>query len=279
MAAVTISCDFGAQENKRCLLLGRKAMTNLDSIFKSRDITLPTKVHLVKAMAFPVVIDGCELDHKESWVSKNWCFWTVGLEDTLESPLNCKEIQPVHPKGNQSWIFTGRTDAEAETPNLWPPDVKNWLIWKGPDSGKDWRWEKKGMTEDEMAGWHPDSMDMNWVNSGSLWWTVRPGMLQSMGSQRVRHNSATELNWTPGVPNGLCEPGQFHWLLWASVPPQFWLFLPVSYHGCRAWAITENRLLSHLSIPENLQGAAVSEVASLRLSWEGLKINRPVWMV
>ena len=95
-----------------------------------------------------------ELDYKESWAPKNRCFWTVVLEKTLESPLDSKEIQPVHPKGNQSWIFIGRTDAEAETPILWPPDMKNWLIWKDPDAGKDWRWEEKGMTEDEMVGWH-----------------------------------------------------------------------------------------------------------------------------
>ena len=95
-----------------------------------------------------------ELDYKESWVPKNWCFWTVVLEKTLESPLYCKEIQPAHPKGNQSWIFTGRTDAEAETPILWPPDAKNWLLGKDPDAGKDWRQEEKGMTEDEMVGWH-----------------------------------------------------------------------------------------------------------------------------
>ena len=94
------------------------------------------------------------LDYKESWTPKNWCFWIVVLEKTLESPLDCKEIQPVNPKGNQSWMFIGRTDAEAETPILWPPDVKNWLIWKDPDSGKGWRWEEKGMTEDEMVGWH-----------------------------------------------------------------------------------------------------------------------------
>ena len=95
-----------------------------------------------------------ELDYKENWVPKNWCFWTVVLEKTLESPLDCKEIQQVHPKGNQSLIFIRRTDAEAETLLLWPPDVKNWLIWKDRDTGKDWRWEKKGTTEDEMAGWH-----------------------------------------------------------------------------------------------------------------------------
>ena len=127
-------------------------MTNVDSILKSRDITLPTKVRLVKAMVFPVVMYGWELDYKESWVLKNWCFWTVVLEKTLESPLDCKEIKLVHPKGKQSWIFIGRTDAEAETPILWPPDVKNWLIGKAPEAGKDWRWEQKGMTEDDMVG-------------------------------------------------------------------------------------------------------------------------------
>jgi len=95
-----------------------------------------------------------ELDYKESWVLKNWRFWTVVLEKTLESPLACKEIQPVHPKGNLSWIVTGRIDTEAETPILWPPDGKNWLIWKDPDAGKDWRQEEKGTSEDEMVGWH-----------------------------------------------------------------------------------------------------------------------------
>ena len=95
-----------------------------------------------------------ELDYKESWVPKNWCFWIVVLEKTLESPFDSKEIQPVHPKGNQSWIFIGRTDAEAEAPVLWPPDSKNWLTGKDPDDGKDWRHEEKGVTEDEMVGWH-----------------------------------------------------------------------------------------------------------------------------
>ena len=93
-----------------------------------------------------------DLDHKESWAPKNWCFWTVVLEKTLESPLDCKEIQPVHPKGNQSWMFIGRTDGEAETPILWPPDAENWVIWKDPDAGKDWKHEEKGTTEDEMVG-------------------------------------------------------------------------------------------------------------------------------
>ena len=141
-----------SHEIKRCLLLGRKAMAFLDSILKSRDITLLTKVCLVKAMVFPGVICEYELEHKEGWVPKNWCFWTLILDKTLESLLDCKEIQPVHPKGNQS-CFIGRTDAEAETPS-WPPDTKNWLLGKDPDAGKDWRQEKKGPTEDDMVGWH-----------------------------------------------------------------------------------------------------------------------------
>ena len=130
-------------------------MTNLDSILKSRDITLPTKVRLVKAMIFPVVMYGCEnWKIKKSWAWKEWCFWTVVVEKTLESPLDCKEIHPVNSKGNQSWIFIGRTDAKAEVPILWPPDTKNWLTGKDPDSGKDWRQEEKWMTEDEMVIWY-----------------------------------------------------------------------------------------------------------------------------
>ena len=121
---ITVNGDC-SHETKRCLLLGRKAMTNLDRIFKSRDITLPTKVHLVKAMVLPVVMLWMwEFDHTEGWAPNNWCFWTVVLEKTLESPLDCKEIQLVNPKGNQPWIFIGRTD--AKTPLLWPPDVKSW---------------------------------------------------------------------------------------------------------------------------------------------------------
>ena len=139
-------------EIKRRLLLGRKAMTNLDSVLKSRDITLLTKVHLAKAMVFPVVMYGCE-----SWTVKkaeHWCFQTVVPEKTLESLLDCKEIQPVNPEGNQSWIFIGRTHAEAETLILWPPDAKSQLIGKDPDAEKDWGREVNGTTEDEMVGWH-----------------------------------------------------------------------------------------------------------------------------
>ena len=130
-------------------------MSNQECILKSRDTVFPTKFHVVKALFFPSShVWMWELDYKEIWVLKNWCFWTVVLEKTLESPLDIQEIQTVHPKGNQSWIFIGRTDAEAETPILWPPDEMNWLLWKDPDAGKDWRLEKKGMTEDEMVGWH-----------------------------------------------------------------------------------------------------------------------------
>ena len=136
------------------VFFGRKVMTNLDSIFKNRDITLPTKVHLAKAMVFPRVTYGCESWTEESWAPKNWCFWTVVLEKTLESPLDCKEIQPVHSKGDQSWAFIGRTDTKAETLILWPPHEKSWLIGKDSDAGRDWQKEEKGTTEDEMAGWH-----------------------------------------------------------------------------------------------------------------------------
>ena len=141
-----------SHEIKRHLLLGRKFMSNLDSILKSRDITLPTSSSQGYASSSGHVWMW-EVDYKESWVLKNWCFWTVVLK-TLESPLDCKEIQPVHSEGDQSWVFFGRNDAKAETPVLWPPDVKSWLIGKDSDAGRDWGQEEKGTTEDEMAGWH-----------------------------------------------------------------------------------------------------------------------------
>ena len=137
-----------------------------------------------------------ELDNKESWVLKNWCFRTMVLEKTLQSPLDSREIKPVSPKGNQFWVFLRMTNAKAEAPILWPPDANSWLIRKDPVAGKDWRWEEKGTTEDEMVGWHHRLNGHEfWVNSRSWWWTGRPGMLQSMGSQRVGHDWATELNW------------------------------------------------------------------------------------
>ena len=143
-----------SHEIKRSLLFGRKAISNLDSILKSRDITLPTKVHLVKAIVFVVIIYGCEswiIKNINSWALKNWYFWTVLLEKILESPFNSKEINSVNPRGNQSWIFIGRTDAEAETPILWPPNVKYWL------TGRPWCWKrlKAGREGDdtEWDGW------------------------------------------------------------------------------------------------------------------------------
>ena len=138
-----------------------------------------------------------ELDYKEIWVL-NWSFWTVVLEKTLESPLDCKEIQPVHPKGDQSWVFIGRTDAEAETPILWPPDVKSWLIWKDLDAGKDWGWENKWTTEDEMVGWH------HWLNGHEFGWTLGDGDgqggLACCGPWGHEESGTTErLNWTETV--------------------------------------------------------------------------------
>ena len=136
-----------------------------------------------------------ELDYKESWGLKNWCFRTVVLGKTLESPLDCKEIQPVHPKGDQSWVFIGRTDVEAETPILWPLDAKNWLIWKDPDAGKDWWQEEKGMTEDEMVEWH------HWLNGHRFGWTKGvgdgQGGLACCSSWGRKELDTTEwLNWT-----------------------------------------------------------------------------------
>ena len=133
-----------------------------------------------------------ELHHKEGWAPQNWCFQTVVLERTLESPLDTKEIKPVNPKGNQSWIFIGKTNAETKARILWPPDVKNWLIGKDLDSGKDWRQKEKGMTEDEMVSliW----WTWVWANFGNWWCTGKPCVLQSMESQRVTHDWASELN-------------------------------------------------------------------------------------
>ena len=143
------------------------------------------------------------LERKESWALKNWCFWTVEqfktavektVEKSLESPLGCKEIQPVHPKGNQSRGFIGRTGAEAEIPILWPPHAKSWLNGKDPDAGRDWGQEEKGTTEDESWMASLTQWTWVWVDSGSWWWTGRPGVLQSMGLQRV--DRTEELNWT-----------------------------------------------------------------------------------
>ena len=185
-----------SHEIKRRLLLGRKVMTNLDSILKSRDITLSTKVPSSQGYGFSSGhVWMWVLNCKESWAPKNWCFWTVVLEKTLEGPLDCKEIQPVHSKGDHPWVFIGRNDVEAETPVLWPPHAKSWLIWKDSDAGKDWGQEEKGMTEDKMVGWH------HWLNGHGFGWIPGVGDGQGCpvcwGSWGCKESDTTEwLNWT-----------------------------------------------------------------------------------
>ena len=170
-------------------------MTNLDSILKSWDITFPTKSTLSNYAFSSSHVWMWELDYKERWAPNNWCFSTVVLEKTLESPLYCKEIQPIHPKGEQCWVFIGRTDIEAETPILWPPDEKSWLIGKDPHAGKHWGQEEKVMTKDEMVGWH------HRLNGHGFGWTPRvgdgQGTLVCCSSQGHKELEMTEqLNWT-----------------------------------------------------------------------------------
>ena len=182
-----------SHEIKRRLLLGRKVMTNLDSILKKRHY-FANKGPSSQSYGFSSGhVWMWELDYKVSWVPKNWCFWTVVLEKTLESPLDCKEIQPAHPKGNQSWIFIGRTDAEGEIPILWSPDAKNWLIGKDPDAGKEWRQEEKGKTEDEIVGWHHWLKD---VNLSKLWELVMDREVRCAAFHAVTKNWTQLSNWT-----------------------------------------------------------------------------------
>ena len=178
-------------EIKRRLLLGRIAMRNLDRVVKRRDISLLTKVCIVNAMIFPVVMYGCEC-----WLIKKAELLRIDafklvLEKIFESPLDCNQIKVVSPKGNQTWIFIGRTDAEAEAPILWPPDAKNWLIWKDPDAGKDWRWKEKGIQRNRWLDGITGSMDTSLRKLRED--NERQGsVLQSMGSQRIGHDLAIE---------------------------------------------------------------------------------------
>ena len=182
-----------SHETKRCLLPGRIVMTNLDRIFKSRDITLPTKVRRVKAMFFPVVMYECE--SRTIKIAEHWRIYAFELWFWRRESLGLQGVHPVHPKGDQSWVFIGRTDVEAETRICWPPDVKSWLIWKDPEAGKDWGQEEKGMTEDEMVEWH------HRLNGHGFGWS--PGVVDGQGglaccgSWGHKESDTTEwLNWT-----------------------------------------------------------------------------------
>ena len=181
------------------MVVAAMKLKRLDNILKSRDITFPTKVPLVMANGFSCGhVWMWDLDCEESWALKNWCFWTMVLEKTPESPLDCKEIQPVHSEGDQSWVFFGRNDAKAETPVLLPPHAKSWLIGKDSDAGRDWGQEETGTTEDEMAAWHhwPDGRESEWtlgVGDGQ-------GDLACCNSWGRKESNTTErLNWTECV--------------------------------------------------------------------------------
>ena len=193
---ITVDGDC-SHEIKRCLLLERKTMTNLGSILKSRDITLLKKGPSSRNYGFySNHVWMWELNHKESWVVKNWCFWTMVLEKILESPLDCKEIKPVSPKGNQPRIFIGRTSVKA--PIFLPPNAKSWLTGKDPDARKDWRQEEKGMTEDEMGGWHHQFNAHEFAQTlgnsewqGSLVCCISWGRKELDMTERLKNNSTT----------------------------------------------------------------------------------------
>ena len=194
-----------------------------------------------------------DLDYKERWVLKIWCFWTVVLEKTLESPLDYKEIQPVHPKGDQSWVFNGRTDVEAETPVLWPPDVKSWLIWKDPDAGKDWGQEENGTTEDEMVGWY------HWLDAHRFGWTLGVGDGQgglaccsSWGCKELDMTDWTECTYTLYI----------YYFYSISLPP-----LDCKLHGI-GWSKREiYDLFFLLSLPNNLEQYIAHNWCSRNIWW------------
>ena len=198
-----------SHEIKRRLLLGRKAMTNLDKVLKKRDITLLTKVQSSLVWMW-------ELDHKEGLASKNRCFWNV-VQKTFKSSLDCKEIKSVNLKGNQPWIFSGRTDAKAEAPILWPPGAKSWLTGRNPNAGKDWGQEEKGARG--WDGWMASLTQWTWVWACSRrqWRTGKPGVLQFMGLQRVGYDLVTEQ--------------QDSFWLWSSTCPPW--FHPMTMYGIR----------------------------------------------
>ena len=190
-----------------------------------------------------------ELDYKESWALKTWCFWTVVLEKTLESPLYCKEIKPVHPKGNQSWIFIGRTDAETETPILWPPDVKNWLIWKDPDARKDRRQEQKGTTEDEMVGWH-HRLDGHEFEQA-------PGAGDGQGSLaccspwgRIELDTTERLNWTESKVQRRKQLTQYYTATDSQKPVTFSYSLKKIIYFWLCWVFVAAYGLSPVSVSE-----------------------------
>ena len=275
---------IAAMKLKDVYFLG-KVMTNLDSILKSRDITLPTKVRLVTAMVFPVVMYGCE-----SWTVKKAERWRIDAFElwcwrTLESPLDCKEIQPVPPKGDQSWVFIGRTDVEAETPNTLATSCEELTHWKRP-----WCWEGLGAGgEGDDRGWDGWMASLTrwmwvWVNSRSWWWTGRPGVLRFMWSQRVGHDWVIELNWTElfrewmTLELHLCMGKNEVWCLYVW-PSEYWIFLQL-HHGrnlCRSTHLANSLVVQWLNFTFQCQGAGLIPGQSVS-SIQSVQLLSRVWL-